>query len=45
MLVALDGVASLARLLGLDANHDAVHAIWMSAPSVIAHETGKIEAT
>ena len=44
VLVALDGVPSLARLLGLEEDHDALHSMWMKSPSVVAHETGKIEA-
>jgi glucose-1-phosphatase len=44
VLVALDGVPSLARFLGVDENHEGLHAMWMASPSVVAHETGKIEA-
>jgi len=43
VLVALDGVPSLARFLGIEADDEAVHARWMASPSVVAHETGKID--
>jgi putative hydrolase of the HAD superfamily len=44
VLVELDGVPSLAKLLGIEPQHEALHAMWMASPSVVAHETGKIEA-
>lgn len=44
VLVALDGGPSLAKLLGIEPQHDALHAMWIASPSVLAHETGKIEA-
>jgi len=44
VLVALDGVPSMAKLLGVEPKHEALHAIWIESPSVVAHETGKIDA-
>lgn len=44
VLVALDGTPSLAKLLGVEPRHEALHAMWIGSPSVVAHETGKIEA-
>lgn len=44
VLVALDGVPSMAKLLGVEPRHEALHAMWVASPSVVAHETGKMEA-
>ena len=44
VLVALDGVPSMAKLLGVEPRHEALHAMWVASPSVVAHETGRIEA-
>jgi len=45
VLVALDGIPSLAAFLGVEPHHEPLHAMWMASPSVVAHETGKIGAT
>lgn len=45
VLVTLDGVRSLAKLLGVEPSYDALHQLWMASPSVVAHETGKVDAT
>ena len=45
VLVALDGAPSLAKLLSVEPEHEALHAMWIASPSVVAHETGKIDAT
>jgi HAD superfamily hydrolase (TIGR01509 family) len=44
VLVALDGVPSIAKLLGVLPEHEALHAMWLASPSVVAHETGQIDA-
>jgi glucose-1-phosphatase len=44
VLVALDGVPSMAKLLGMEPEHEALHAMWIASPSVVAHETGRIDA-
>jgi len=44
VLVALDGAPYLAKLLGVEPQHEALHKMWIASPSVVAHETGKMEA-
>lgn len=44
VLPARDGVPSMAKLLSLEPEHEAMHAMWPASPSVVAHETGKMEA-
>lgn len=44
VLVALEGVTAMAKLLGVEPRHEALHAMWTDSPSVVAHETGKIDA-
>ena len=34
----------MAKLLGVEPEHEVLHAIWTESPSVAAHETGKIDA-
>jgi putative hydrolase of the HAD superfamily len=45
VLITLDGVPSLAKWLGVQPSHDALHQLWMTSASVVAHETGRIDAT
>lgn len=44
VLITLDGVPSLAKWLGVEPAHDALHQLWMTSASVVAHETGRIGA-
>lgn len=44
VLIELDGIPSLAKLLNSEQSHDEIYKNWMSSPSVIAHETGKLSA-
>ena len=44
VLIELDGLPSLAKLLNSEQSHDEIYKNWMSSPSVIAHETGKLTA-
>ncbi len=44
VLIELDGLPSLAKLLNSEQSHDEIYKNWMSSPSVIAHETGKLSA-
>lgn len=34
----------MAKLLGVEPQHEALHAMWIASPSVVQHETGKIDA-
>ena len=42
VLVDLDGMPSLAALLNTTESPERTHQRWMSSPSVVAHETGRI---
>ena len=44
VLVALDGMPSLAKFLPVDAGHAGIHERWMACRSVVLHETGMIAA-
>ncbi|HSR01741.1 MAG TPA: hypothetical protein VLM20_03030, partial [Methylophilaceae bacterium] len=44
VLIELDGLPSLAKLLNREQSYDEIYKNWMSSPSVIAHETGKLSA-
>jgi HAD superfamily hydrolase (TIGR01509 family) len=45
VLVALDGAPRLAQLMGVELDRDRMHALWTQAPSVVAHETGRMSAS
>jgi len=42
VLIELNGLPSIAKLLDSNQSLDDIYQHWMAAPSVIAHETGKI---
>ena len=42
VLIELNGLPSIAKLLDSDQSLDDIYQYWMSAPSVIGHETGQI---
>lgn len=44
VLIELNGLPSIAKLLNSDQSYDVVYKKWMASPSVIAHETGKMQA-
>lgn len=44
VLVRMNGVPSMAKLLDIKPDHEELHALWLTSPSVVAHETGKITA-
>lgn len=43
VLVNSSGVDAMSRLLGTEPKHDELYARWLQSPSVVAHETGKID--
>lgn len=44
VLIELDGLPSLAKLLGSQQTHDKIYKNWMASPAVIRHETGQISS-
>ncbi len=42
VLIELDGLPAIAKLLDSAQSYDVIYKKWMSAPSVIAHETGQM---
>lgn len=42
VLIELNGLPSIAKLLDSNQSYDDIYQRWMSAPSVIGHETGKL---
>ena len=42
VLIELNGLPSIAKLLDSNQSLDEIYQHWMAAPSVIAHETGKL---
>lgn len=44
VLVNVEGAPYLARLLGIEATHEMLYERWMASPSVVAHETGRMDA-
>lgn len=44
VLIELNGLPSIAKLLNSDQSYDDIYKKWMASPSVIAHETGKMQA-
>ena len=44
VLVSLNGMPALSTWMKLEGQDETIHRAWMAAPSVIAHETGKIDA-
>ena len=40
--MALEGAPSLAALLGVEAHHEVLHAMWTASSAVVADETAKI---
>lgn len=42
VLIELNGLPSIAKLLDSDQSLDDIYKYWMAAPSVIGHETGKL---
>jgi len=44
VLIELNGLPSIAKLLNSNQSYDDIYKKWMASPSVIAHETGKMQA-